>query len=132
MRQIAGTDWDGQAVVYSYRTGDVVLLPKEATLPVTLRVMEYELFHISPLKEVAPGIYFAPIGLLKMFNSGGAVEQFQWRATSAATADLSLKVRGCGQFGAYSSRKPSTCTLDSMDVEFSYDDDDGLLLWTFQ
>ncbi|KAG0481862.1 hypothetical protein HPP92_009946 [Vanilla planifolia] len=126
MRQIAGTDWDGQAVVYSYRTGDVVLLPKEATLPVTLRVMEYELFHISPLKEVAPGIYFAPIGLLKMFNAGGAVEQFQWRATSAATADLSLKVRGCGQFGAYSSRKPSTCTLDSMDVEFSYDDDDGL------
>ncbi|XP_020256622.1 probable galactinol--sucrose galactosyltransferase 2 [Asparagus officinalis] len=141
--QLAGPGWDGQAIIYIYKSGDVIRMPKDATLPVTLKVLEYELFHISPLKEIAPGISFAPIGLLNMFNSGGAVEQYNVKMNRddniisdaqnslgddrAATATIMLRVRGCGRFGAYSSQKPIRCTLDSSEVEFSYDSDSGLL-----
>ncbi|XP_010937013.1 probable galactinol--sucrose galactosyltransferase 2 [Elaeis guineensis] len=151
--QLAGEGWDGQAVVYAYKSGELVRLPKAATLPVTLKVLEYELFHICPIKVISPGISVAPIGLLDMFNSGGAVEQFDIRMSSstgstedrddgdssfdaaeqfsenrAATAAVVLRVRGCGRFGFYSTQRPIKCTLDSSDVEFSYDSATGLVL----
>ncbi|XP_038972675.1 probable galactinol--sucrose galactosyltransferase 2 isoform X2 [Phoenix dactylifera] len=151
--QLAGEGWDGQAAVYAYKSGELVRLPKGATLPVTLKVLEYELFHICPIKVISPGISVAPIGLVDMFNSGGAVEQFDIRMPStgstedrrddgdgsfdvaeqfsenrAATATVVLRVRGCGRFGFYSSRKPIKCTLDSSDVEFSYDSAMGLVM----
>lgn len=141
--QLAGSDWDGQTIVYSYKSGEVIRLPKGVTLPVTLKVLEYELFHISPLKEIAPDISFAPIGLLNMFNSGGAVEEFNINMNNnanalsdapnshgenrAGTATVALRVRGCGCFGAYSSQKPIRCTLDTSEVDFSYDSATGLL-----
>ncbi|CAI9761153.1 unnamed protein product [Fraxinus pennsylvanica] len=75
--QIAGSDWNGDAVVYAYRSREMVRLPKGASLPVTLKVLEYELFHICPIKYITPDISFAPIGLLDMLNSGGAVEYIE-------------------------------------------------------
>lgn len=54
--QIAGPEWNGETIVYAYRTGEVVRLPKGASLPVTLKVLEYELFHVSPLKVRVPKI----------------------------------------------------------------------------
>uniref|UniRef100_A0A1D1Y521 galactinol--sucrose galactosyltransferase n=1 Tax=Anthurium amnicola TaxID=1678845 RepID=A0A1D1Y521_9ARAE len=146
--QVAGPNWSGQVVVYAYRSGEVVRLPKGATIPVTLKVLEYELFHICPLKEITSAISFAPIGLLDMFNASGAVEQIEIRMSSAVqqldgevhsnlsnslsqsrapTATVVLMVRGCGRFGAYSSQRPLRCTLDSVDTEFGYDGETGLL-----
>ncbi|KAF8708535.1 hypothetical protein HU200_029901 [Digitaria exilis] len=124
---IAGPGWDGEVVVYTYRSGELIRLPKGATLPVTLKVLEFELFHVSPVMAVSPstGVSFAPIGLLDMFNSGGAVERCE---VDEAAAVVKLRVRGCGRFGAYCSRRPARCTLDAAEVEFSYDDDTGLLV----
>lgn len=48
--QVAGPDWDGETVVYAYRSGEVVRLPKGASIPVTLKVLEYEVYHFCPLK----------------------------------------------------------------------------------
>nr|CAB3497751.1 unnamed protein product [Digitaria exilis]CAB3504028.1 unnamed protein product [Digitaria exilis] len=127
---IAGPGWDGEVVVYTHRSGELIRLPKGATLPVTLKVLEFELFHVSPVMAVAStGVSFAPIGLLDMFNSGGAVERCEAHAAvQEAAAVVELKVRGCGRFGAYCSRRPVRCTLDAAEVEFSYDDDTGLLV----
>lgn len=77
----------------------------------TLKVLEYELFHVCPLKvsiisvchlvgnipccsvsqtgslflqEIMSNISFAPIGLLDMFNASGAVEQIDLSMTPAA------------------------------------------------
>lgn len=35
-------------------SGEVVRLPKGASLPVTLKVLEYELFHFCPVKVRLP------------------------------------------------------------------------------
>ncbi|CAN6308801.1 unnamed protein product [Urochloa humidicola] len=117
-------DNGGEAVVYAHRSGELVRLPKGATLPVTLKVLEFELFHVSPVRVAAPGVAFAPVGLLDMFNSGGAVEECD---VDAEAGVVRLRVRGCGRFGAYCSRRPARCVLDAAEVEFGYDDDTGLV-----
>uniref|UniRef100_M8CEM6 galactinol--sucrose galactosyltransferase n=1 Tax=Aegilops tauschii TaxID=37682 RepID=M8CEM6_AEGTA len=126
--QATGTDdCTGDAVVYTHRAGELVRLPRGATLPVTLKRLEYELFHVCPVRAVAPDISFAPIGLLHMFNAGGAVEECVVRTNEDDKAVVALRVRGCGRFGAYCSRRPAKCSLDSADVEFGYDADTGLV-----
>jgi raffinose synthase len=50
------------------------------------------------MKELPNGVKFAPIGLIKMFNSGGSIKEFSYG--SNGSANVSMKVRGCGLFGA--------------------------------
>ncbi|XP_068636562.1 probable galactinol--sucrose galactosyltransferase 2 isoform X1 [Aristolochia californica] len=148
INQVAGQEWNGQVVIYAYRSGEVVRLPKNASLPITLKVLEYELFHICPVKEVTFAISFAPIGLVDMFNTSGAVEQFEAKKNEnalafdgelasevsnalsnerASSATITVRVRGSGRFGAYSSQRPLKCTVDTVDTEFSYNPENGLV-----
>ncbi|MED6206779.1 putative galactinol--sucrose galactosyltransferase 2 [Stylosanthes scabra] len=148
--QVAGAGWLGDVIVYAYRSGEVIRLPKGVSVPVTLKVLEYELFHFCPVEEIAPSISFAAIGLLDMFNSGGAMDQVEIHKVSdknnvelydgevssevtnalssnrSATATISLRVRGSGRFGVYSSQRPLKCTIGGAETEFSYDTDSGL------
>ncbi|XP_042484121.1 probable galactinol--sucrose galactosyltransferase 2 isoform X1 [Macadamia integrifolia] len=151
--QIAGPDWNGETIVYSHKSGELIRLPKGASLPVTLKVLEYELYHFCTLKEITSKISFAPIGLLDMFNSSGSVEQYEVQNSTdkkpelfdgevsselpislsenrSPTATIVLKVRGCGRFGAYSSQRPLKCTVGNKETEFSYNPDTGLLTLT--
>ncbi|XP_073283093.1 probable galactinol--sucrose galactosyltransferase 2, partial [Primulina huaijiensis] len=131
LSQIAGSDWNGVAIVYAHKSGEIILLPKGASLPVTLKALEYELFHFCPVKIIATDVSFAPIGLLGMFNSGGAVEQFDFHKApecdSPAAATVTLKVRGSGLFGVYCSQRPQKCIMDGMDAEFNYKAETGLV-----
>lgn len=136
LSQVAGQNWDGEVVVYSFNSKELIRLPKGATIPVTLKVLEFDLFHVIPIKEIAPNILFAPIGLLDMFNASGAVEEFGIETISneflvggdrAPVANIIVKVRGYRRFGAYLSTRPRKCRLDSSEVEFSHDAATGLL-----
>jgi len=104
-------------------SGEVVYLPKKASLPVTLRSREYEVFTVVPVKHLPSGASFAPIGLTGMFNSGGAVRELGF----GEDVGVELKVRGSGTVAAYSSTKPKSVAVDSMVVDFSYDDACGLV-----
>ncbi|KAL8467505.1 hypothetical protein ACS0TY_030947 [Phlomoides rotata] len=128
--QIAGAEWKGDAIVYAYRSQEVARLPEGSSLPVTLKVLEYELFHICPVKNITEHISFASIGLLDMFNSGGAVDDHQITTSTMAVATIALKVRGCGRFGVYCSQLPLKCTVDSVETEFNYDAASGLATLT--
>lgn len=103
----------------------MVYLPKDASIPVTLKTREYEVFTIVPVKELSNGVKFSPIGLIKMFNSGGAVKEFSWGSNEST--NVAVKVPGCGQFGAYSSAQPKLITVDSEEVEFKYEEESGLV-----
>ncbi|KAI3811709.1 hypothetical protein L1987_21438 [Smallanthus sonchifolius] len=143
LNQVAGQDWNGETVVFCQRSGEVIRLPKGVSLPVTLKVLEYELFHFCPLKNITENISVAPIGLLDMFNSSGAIEHFEVQLASKSevnvdqstplsqtppvTATVSLCIRGGGRFGAYSSQCPLKCTINGIDTEFNYDGPSGLV-----
>ncbi|KAK1606136.1 hypothetical protein QYE76_029809 [Lolium multiflorum] len=121
--EVAGDGWNGDVIVYSHVAGEVTVLPKDAVLPVTLRPREYEVFTVVPLKRLPTGASFAPIGLIGMFNSGGAV-------TGVSDGDdggVEVKVRGAGTVGAYSSARPKSVAVDSEVVDFSYHDGTGLV-----
>ncbi|CAO2202353.1 unnamed protein product [Urochloa humidicola] len=123
LAMVADQSWNGDVIVYSHIGGEVVYLPKNASLPVALRSREYEVFTVVPVKHLPNGASFAPIGLIGMFNSGGAVRELRF----GKDAEIEIKVRGSGTVGAYSSTKPKSVAVDSKVVDFSYDDACGLV-----
>ncbi|XP_059662319.1 probable galactinol--sucrose galactosyltransferase 1 isoform X1 [Cornus florida] len=123
--KVANDGWTGDAILYAYLGGEVVYLPKNTSLPVTLKTREYEVFTVVPVKELSNGATFAPIGLTKMFNSGAAIKELKYESKRCSSVDM--KVRGCGVFGAYSSVRPKRITVDTEEVEFEYKEGSGLL-----
>ncbi|CAL5037067.1 unnamed protein product [Urochloa decumbens] len=139
----ASTDpeWNGDCAVYRHTSGDLVVLPNGTALPISLKVLEHDILTMSPIKDFAPGFRFAPIGLVDMFNSGGAVEGLTYHlldgaklldsngstSGSEAVGLVCMEVRGCGRFGAYSSVRPRKCMMGSSELEFSYDSSSGLV-----
>jgi raffinose synthase len=107
--------------------GEVVFLPKDASIPITLKSREYEVFTVVPVKELSNGVTFAPIGLIKMFNSGGAIKEMNCKKSEEGTTTVVLKACGCGLFGAYSSARPKRITVDSEEMEFRYEEGSGLV-----
>lgn len=107
--------------------GEVVYLPQIVSLPVTLKAREYEVFTVVPAKQLSNGAIFAPIGLTKMFNSGGAIKALLYEVESSM---VSLKVRGCGAFGAYSSIQPQKICVDDEEIDFEYEETSGLVTLT--
>lgn len=43
-------DWNGDCIVYRHRDGQLVVLPHHAAMPVSLKVLEHDIFTISPIK----------------------------------------------------------------------------------
>ncbi|EEF32763.1 hydrolase, hydrolyzing O-glycosyl compounds, putative [Ricinus communis] len=138
--QVANADWNGETVVYAHRSADVIRLPKGASLPVTLKVLEYELFHFCPIKEIISNISFAPIGLLDMFNSSGAVDQVEIRTASDGKPELfdgevsselttSLS-ENRSPTATIEMRRPLKCLVGGAETDFNYDSDSGLLTLT--
>ncbi|KAJ7517623.1 hypothetical protein O6H91_21G032000 [Diphasiastrum complanatum] len=148
---IAEKDWDGDTIFHKHRTGELVLVPKTATLSVTLQVLEYEVFTVVPLKTLGTGVRFAPVGISHMFNSGGAIESMEVfnlnkednksELIHKTPSDLSspltsldihsssvavkLSIHGYGQFTAYSSQRPNYCIVDSIITDFTYEEQSG-------
>lgn len=119
-------DWNGDCVAYCHSTGKLIKLPYNATLPVSLKVLEYEVFIITPIRVLSPKLSFAPLGLIKMFNGGGAIEGLRY-TNEEMVAKVYMEVKGCGTFGVYSPTKPRRCSVGSRDVDFGYDLGSGLV-----
>ncbi|KAK4402491.1 putative galactinol--sucrose galactosyltransferase 2 [Sesamum angolense] len=80
-------------------------------------------------KNYGENFRFSPIGLLDMYNSGGAVESLKHTDDSSGCS-VTIQARGYGRFGAYSSTKPRACFVDMTEAAFSCSPDDGLLTVT--
>lgn len=113
--------------MYAFNSGSLSRVPKSKTVEVSLGVLQCEIFTVSPIKVLNENIQFAPIGLIHMYNSGGAVEECSFKDSV-----VRMKARGWGLFGAYSSVKPSSCKVDSKDEDFSYRSEDGLVTVNLQ
>ncbi|KAJ7945784.1 Galactinol--sucrose galactosyltransferase [Quillaja saponaria] len=126
LEEVATEDWNRDCAVYAFNSGSLSKLPLKGTLEVSLETLECEIYTVSPIR-IFGHILFAPIGLLDMYNSGGAVEALECTLDSSGCIVVKLKGRGCGRFGAYSSTRPKRCVLDMKEVEFCYNAEDGLL-----
>ncbi|XP_057983468.1 probable galactinol--sucrose galactosyltransferase 1 [Malania oleifera] len=123
--RVAGDKWTGDTVIYSHLGGEVVYLPKDSSMPITLKAKEYEVFTVVPVKELSNGTSFAPIGLTKMFNSGGSIKELNYEADGIGI--VGMKVHGCGIFGAFSFARPKRVTVDSEEIDFRYEEGSRLV-----
>lgn len=136
----ADPTWSGDCAIYYHHNSDLVILPHNAALPISLKVLEHEIFTVTPLKSFSPGFNFAPLGLIDMYNAGGAIAELEYESRGAKLSELEngylglelvgivkMKVKGCGRFGAYSSAKPRKCTVGLTAVKFGYDSESGLV-----
>lgn len=123
-----GPDWHGDCAMYSHHTEDLIALPNNDVIPVSLKVLEYEVFTVTPIKVLGLGLGFAPLGLIDMFNGGGAIDDLKYLIESGgSSAVVEMKVKGCGRFGAYSMTEPRKCMVGPSEVEFVYDSRSGLV-----
>ncbi|XP_058112944.1 probable galactinol--sucrose galactosyltransferase 2 isoform X1 [Magnolia sinica] len=124
--KVAGKNWTGACAIFSFNGGSLSTLPKNRSFNVSLKVLECEIFTVSPIRSYNQTVQFAPIGLTEMYNSGGAVESMDFTGNSS-NCQLNIKGKGPGPFGAYSSTKPAFCTVNSKEVEFEFDNRDCFL-----
>ncbi|KAJ0989449.1 hypothetical protein J5N97_007805 [Dioscorea zingiberensis] len=126
LEELAGKNWTGECAVFAFNLGQLSRIPKKGILEVSLHTLQCEIFTISPIKDYVGKFQFAPLGLIGMYNSGGAIQDLK-SIVSPTLCTIQVKCRGPGRFGAYSTTKPMQCKVDSMEVEFTYDLDYGFL-----
>ncbi|XP_051133190.1 probable galactinol--sucrose galactosyltransferase 2 [Andrographis paniculata] len=122
LEDITGEHWSGECAVYAYKSGSLRRVTMCKSVGVSLPILKCEIFTISPIKVLNDNVHFAPIGLINMYNSGGAVEECSLKETT-----VTIKARGSGLFGVYSSMKPCLCKVDKKIEDFSYCRDNGLM-----
>lgn len=124
-------------VAYSHRSQMLTLLDTlAAEIRIPLKHREWELVSISPIYEMDE-ISFTPIGLVDMFNSGGAITSMKMNQSR-----VEILCRGSGRFLVYSSCRPSNVTLSDEDqqqqgpakvtaksLSFGYNPESGELLF---
>ncbi|KAF5183437.1 Stachyose synthase [Thalictrum thalictroides] len=125
-KEVSGDFWTGDCAVFSFNTGSLTRLPKKGSLEISLKSLQCDVFTISPIKIYNQEVQFAPIGLVEMYNSGGAVEAVNF-INNSSVSGININGRGSGSFGAYSSRKPKSCSVNSEEQEFEYRGEDNLL-----
>ncbi|KVI06288.1 galactinol--sucrose galactosyltransferase-like [Cynara cardunculus var. scolymus] len=109
----------GAFAVYMNRRRTMKILKFTDSLEIALSPYNYELLTVSPVRVVGrKAVEFAPIGLVNMLNSGGAIESVKYDGENV----VEIVVRGCGKMAIYASEKPRACLLDGVGIEFGYDE----------
>lgn len=106
--------------LYFSQAKKLILSAPSDSEEVSLEPFHFELITVSPV-TVLPGksIKFAPIGLVNMLNTGGAVQSL---AFDEAHNLVEVGVRGKGEMRVYASERPSTCRIDGKEVDFEYEE----------
>ncbi|KAJ9568372.1 hypothetical protein OSB04_004338, partial [Centaurea solstitialis] len=97
--------------VYMHGRKTLKLLKGTESLEISLPPFNHELLTVSPVKTVGrKAVEFAPIGLVNMLNSGGAIEWLNYDGEDA----VEVGIRGCGEMAAYASEKPRACLVNGL------------------
>ncbi|EPS66619.1 hypothetical protein M569_08153 [Genlisea aurea] len=104
--------------LYLFKGKKLILSKPSGTIDLSLKPFDFELITVSPV-SVLPGstVRFAPIGLVNMLNTGGAIQSLTFEDNS-----VHIGVKGSGEVKVFASEKPSNCWLNGDSVGFVYDD----------
>lgn len=110
--------WREDVMVYAHNSGTFTRYQKaDERLEIALPPLGYDILTLIPITN---GI--APIGLVEMFNSAGAItlqgiygDTHRWR------------VRGQGKFVIYAENKPKSITYNARNLDYTYDETSKLV-----
>lgn len=127
----------GQHALYSFRTSELraPVGAGEAQRYAQLREGEWDIFTVAPVQTLSLGragsgparehVAWAPLGLLRMLNGGGAVVEARTDADGRAAI---VRARGCGTFGMFVSRAPAEVAVGGARVSGAQHDAHSNLL----
>ncbi|OMO90004.1 Raffinose synthase [Corchorus olitorius] len=127
LEEVAGENWRGHCAVYAHLSGSLKIMLKDAKFEVALEHLKCDVFTVSPIRVFGDNLGFAPIGLLDMYNSGGALEAMKYENSTPPECRVNVRMRGCGRFGVYSNIKPKSCAVNQKEENFTYSFKDGLV-----
>lgn len=110
--------------MYLCKEDKLVLSKPSDTIEISLEPFSYELIVVSPVTNLPWDLthQFAPIGLVNMLNSGGAIRSFDIVDDDEGEKIVRVGVKGAGEMRVFSSKKPSACRVKGEFVEFEYED----------
>lgn len=104
--------------MYLFREKKLVFSKLNATIDISLEPFNFELITVSPVTVLArSSVQFAPIGLVNMLNTGGAIRSVTFNVSS-----VKIGVKGTGEMRVYSSERPLACRVNGESVRFKYED----------
>ncbi|KAK7411089.1 hypothetical protein VNO78_02478 [Psophocarpus tetragonolobus] len=117
---VKGTD---VVAVYLFKDSKLKVMKASEHLEVSLEPFSFELLTVSPVIVLLNSlIQFAPIGLVNMLNSGGAIQSMEFEDLTTVTGVVKIGIRGCGEMRVFASEKPINCKIDGVAVKFDYED----------
>ncbi|KAM5571967.1 galactinol--sucrose galactosyltransferase-like [Rosa sericea] len=106
--------------VYMFQEKKLKLLKPAETVEISLQPFSYELLTIAPVRVLPKKlIQFAPIGLVNMLNTGGAIQSLEFEDGETV---VRIGVKGGGEMRAFASEKPTACKIGGEEVKFDYVD----------
>ncbi|KAL0310807.1 UNVERIFIED_CONTAM: putative galactinol--sucrose galactosyltransferase 2 [Sesamum angustifolium] len=126
LSEISPESWDGEFAVFSFKSGSLSQLSTHGKLNVAFKTLQCDVFTASPIKVYHQEIQFAPIGLINMYNSGGAVHAVE-AIDDSLFPGIRIQGRGEGVFGAYSSSEPKHCSVNTTEAQFHFNSEHHFL-----
>ncbi|KAL5725482.1 galactinol--sucrose galactosyltransferase [Ranunculus cassubicifolius] len=106
--------------VYSFHGKKLVLMKASEEIELSLEPFSFELLTVSPVTILLNNrIHFAPIGLVNMLNTGGAIQSLSF---NDAGDSVQIAVKGTGELRVFASRGPTVCRINGEEVPHSYDE----------
>lgn len=110
-------------VLYLFHQKKLIISKPTDNIELSLEPFDFELITVSPITILAnKSVQFAPIGLVNMLNSGGAIQSVEFVSDVDGACTVQIGVKGTGEMVIFASEKPSECHIDGKNVEFKYVD----------
>ncbi|KAH6825870.1 hypothetical protein C2S53_020307 [Perilla frutescens var. hirtella] len=129
LNEITLQPWTGDFAVFSFKSGSLSRVSLHGKLRVNLKTLQCDVFTVSPIKSYNQDIQFAPIGLINMYNSGGAVDAVEGVDDSSCNK-IQIRGRGEGILGAYMNLEPKFCYVNMEEVQFKFSSEQHFLTVT--
>ncbi|KAI3813139.1 hypothetical protein L1987_17855 [Smallanthus sonchifolius] len=109
--------------LYMFRDKKLILAKPTDKIELALEPFTYELITVSPITVLAhKSVQFAPIGLVNMLNSGGAIQTVDYELGVDGACIVRVGVKGVGEMRVFASEKPGECRVKGENVDFKYEE----------
>ncbi|KAD3641110.1 hypothetical protein E3N88_30334 [Mikania micrantha] len=109
--------------LYMFHEKKLILAKPTDNIELALEPFTYELVTVSPITVLAQkSVQFAPIGLVNMLNSGGAIQSVEFELDVDGASMVRVGVKGAGEMRVFASEKPGECRVNGENADFKYEE----------
>ena len=106
--------------LYYHQAKKLVLSKPTEDVELSLEPFNFELIIVFPVTTLpSKSVQFAPIGLVNMLNTGGAVKSLVYGEEGNS---VQIGVKGTGEMRVFASEKPLGCRIGGSPVAFEYEE----------